>query len=266
MQEREQNKMVASDELGIWLINLDRDVDRRRKMEQQLDALGLTYSRFSAIYGKDHVEALSKRADAAAYSRNMGSDILPGKMGCYASHLAVWEAFLASDHDVALILEDDVVFHDDFLECLDLALASSDHWDTVRFNCIRAKLPISQGRIGPYTLNAYAGPFTGNAAYLIKRDVAQRILPNLWPQTRALDHELNRFFIHDFRQFGLEPFPSHVDDGNQSSITGTGFALVQKYPWYRRLPHYLLKATNYFRRAFWLGKKGRLWPRRTKLQ
>jgi glycosyl transferase family 25 len=254
-------KGLTRADLGIWLINLDRDSARRAEMERQLDALGLKYTRFAAIYGKDQVDDLSKRADANAYARNMGSPIIPGKMGCYASHVAVWEALLASDHKVALILEDDVVFHDDFLESLDLALAGSAHWDIVRFNCIRAKLPISQGRIGPYTLNAYAGPFTGNATYLLQRDVAARMLPNLWPQTRAFDHELNRFFRHDFRQCGLEPFSSHVDDGNQSSITGTGFALVKKFKWYRRLPHYRLKAANYFRRAFWLAKKWRILPK-----
>ena len=248
-------------DLGIWLINLDRDADRLAGMKTQLDAMGLEYTRFPAIYGKDNVEELSKHADAAAYARNMGSPILPGKMGCYASHIAVWEAFLASDHDIALILEDDVVFHDDILESLDLALAGAAHWDTVRFNCIRAKMPVSQGKIGPYSLNAYVGPFTGNATYLLKKDVATRLLPNLWPQTRAFDHELNRFFRHDFRQCGLEPFSSHVDDGNVSSITGTGFGLVKKFKWYKRLPHYRLKAANYLRRAGWLAKKGRLLPK-----
>lgn len=258
-------KAVTRSDIGIWLINLDRDTARRAAMEKQLDALELPYTRFPAIYGKDHEVALSKRTDPTAYAHNMGSPILPGKMGCYASHIAVWEAFLASKHDVALILEDDVVFHDDFLESLDLALAGADHWDTLRFNCIRAKMPVSQGKLGPYTLNAYIGPFTGNAAYLLKRDVAQRLLPNLWPQTRAFDHELNRFFRHDFRQCGLEPFSSHVDDGNESSITGTGFALVNKFKWYKRLPHYRLKAANYVRRAVWLGLRGRLFPRHQSL-
>ena len=257
--------MAAQNDIGIWLINLDRDTARLEKMDRQLRALGLEYTRFPAIYGKDHIDTLIQRADPEAYARNMGSPILPGKMGCYASHIAVWEAFLASGHDIALILEDDVVFHDDFLSALKLALAAKDHWDTLRFNCVRAKIPVAQGKVGPYTLNAYVGPFTGNAAYLLKRETAERLLPNLWPQTRAFDHELNRFFRHDFRQFGLEPFASHVDDGNVSSITGTGKGLVRKFKWYRRLPYYRLKAGNYFRRAFWLARKGRLWPRHTPL-
>ncbi|MBE0412926.1 glycosyltransferase family 25 protein [Yoonia sp.] len=254
-------KALTRADLGVWLINLDRDKDRLAGMTAQLDAMGLPYTRFPAIYGKDHAAELSKRVDAAAYARNMGRAILPGDMGCYVSHLTVWETFVASAHKVALILEDDVVFHDDFLESLDIALAGAAHWDMLRFNCIRSKLPIKQGKLANYSINAYVGPSTGTATYLLSKSVCQRLLPNLWPQTRAFDHELNRFFHHDFRQLGLEPFSSHVDDGGVSAITGTGFADVHKFKWYRRLPHYRLKAANYVRRAWWLARKGRLWPR-----
>ena len=145
-----------------------------------------------------------------------------------------------------------MVFHDDFLTALDTALTHADLWDVVRFNCIRAKLPITQARLGRYRLNAYLGPFTGNAAYLVHRDVAARIEPGMWPQTRALDHELNRFFAHHYRQMGLEPWSSHPDDGGTSSITGTGFNLVRKPHWTRRLPYYWLKAGTYFKSAMWL--------------
>ncbi|MFN3664318.1 glycosyltransferase family 25 protein, partial [Yoonia sp.] len=116
-------------DLGIWLINLDRDTDRLAAMQRQLDAMGLDYTRFPAIYGKDRAEELAQRVDAQAYARNMGQEISPGHMGCYASHVAVWDLLAGSPHRVALILEDDVVFHDDFLESLDLALAGAAHWD-----------------------------------------------------------------------------------------------------------------------------------------
>jgi glycosyl transferase, family 25 len=243
-------------DIGIWLINLPRDAERRDRMEAQLSALRLHYTLFPAIDGRLDQEQLLKRADASAYARNMGSPLLPGKLGVYASHLAVWQALISSPYKAALILEDDVVFHDDFLESLEIALSNSDHWDLVRFNCIRAKFPITQKRLGKYRLNAYLGPFTGNAAYLIHQEVAHRIAPSLLPQTRALDHELNRFFLHDYRQLGLEPWASHPDDGGISTITGTSFALVKKPGWWLRLPHYRLKSANYIRRALWLWRHG----------
>jgi len=253
--------LTAKYRVGVWLINLKRDVGRFEKMDAQLKRIGLTYQLFEAVDGKANAEELVKRVDVKAYERNMGSRLLPGKMGCYASHVRVWELFLASTYQTALILEDDVVFHDDFAESLEQALKTRQHWDTVRFNCIRAKFPVTQGLAGRYHLNAYIGPFTGNATYLLNRDAADRILPGLWPQTRAFDHELNRFFAHNFRQCGLEPFSTHVDDGNVSSITGENFSQVEKFDSLHRLPHYGLKAINYLRRFFWLLINGKVVPR-----
>ena len=248
-------------DIEIWVINLPKDTDRRERMDRQLKELGLNYTLFEAINGKEMAEELAPRVNKPAYRRNMGTAILPGKMGVYASHLSVWERFLGGACKAALIFEDDVIFHDNFLEALDCALEHASDWDLIRFNCIRAKLPVTQKHIGPFKMNAYIGPFTGNAAYLIKRETAQKVMKNIWPQTRALDHELNRFFIHDYRQIGLEPWASHPDDGGVSTITGTNFDKVKKPKPYLRLGYYGVKLTNYLRRFAWLLKKGMIFRR-----
>lgn len=246
--------------VGVWVINLPDNQDRLHRMQEQLGRLGLPWQLFSAVDGRKEFAHLIQRADADAYARNMGSPILPGKLGVFASHTGVWRTFLTSDFELALIFEDDVIFHDDFLDAVHAAYGIRAHWDIVRFNCVRAKLPIMQGKVDRWRLNAYAGPFTGNAAYMIQRDTAQKLLKQVWPQTRALDHELNRFFYHDYRLLGMEPWASHTDDGNVSTITGVGFASVKKFKWYKRLPHYRLKAANYFRRIAWLTKMQMIWP------
>ena len=103
---------LTRDDIGVWLINLRRNTDRRARMDEQLRRLGLDYILFRAIDGGSKEEQLGIRVDAQAYSRNMGAPLLPGKVGVYASHVAVWEALHASTHSAGLILEDDVVFHD----------------------------------------------------------------------------------------------------------------------------------------------------------
>lgn len=246
----------ARPNIGVWVISLPDNPDRLQRMAQQLQRMGLAWQHFSAVDGRKEYAELLAQADEQAYARNMGSPILPGKLGVFASHTRLWQQFLDSDHELALIFEDDVVFHEDFLEAVQTACNIQKHWDIVRFNCVRAKLPITQGLAGRWRLNAYAGPFTGNAAYMIHRKTAEKLLRSIGPQTRALDHELNRFFHHDYRLLGLEPWASHTDDGNVSTITGVGFASVKKFKWYKRLPHYRLKAANYFRRVAWLIKKG----------
>ena len=225
-------------DIGIWLINLPRSVERRARMQAQLQALGLDYTLFDAVDGRAQSAELSASIDLPAFRANVGREVLPGEIGCYHSHLGVWRALAGSPHKVGLVLEDDVVFHDDFLPALDVALAHADRWDMLKLNKIRAKFPVGQGALGPYRLNAFIGSFTGMGAYLITRDCARGLLPRMLPLRRPIDHELDRIDLKHFRHFALQPFPSHVDDGNSSTITGTGFADVRKFPWYRKLPMY----------------------------
>ena len=245
--------------LPVYLINLPRATGRRERMEARLAGLDLHYSLFPGVDGRAEEARLLANTDIPAFRRNMGRDILIGGLGCYHSHLGVWEAFLATGAEHALILEDDIIFHDDFLQAVRLGMATTAHWDLLKLNCIRAKLPVQQGKVGPYRLNAYLGPNTGTGAYLINRTTAAKLLSAMRRVTRATDHEINRFFIHDFRLRGLEPFPSHPEDGESLIATGPGgYGAVRKFKWYRRLPNYGLRAANYFRRLFWMIGHGEL--------
>jgi glycosyl transferase family 25 len=251
--------------LKVVLINLPRSRERRETMQQRLAELGLAYTLFAAVDGRAEQARLFEQVDVPAFQRNVGRDVLPGEIGCYFSHITVWQQFVDSGEDVLLVLEDDVVFGPDFIEALREALRVRAHWDFLKLNKIRAKQPISQGRVGPYELNAYLGPATGTGAYLIQRLTAQRLLGEFLPVTRPIDHELDRIRVHQLRHFGLEPFPSRVSDDSQSTITGQAFSAVKKYAWYARLSVYRLRWRNLWDRCFYLIKTGRLLPKKTLL-
>ncbi len=249
---------LSRDDLAVWCINLDRATGRWDQMQPRLAALGLDVLRFSAVDGRAEPALISASLDAAAFRRNMGRDALPAEVGCYLSHLEVWRLFVASGREVALVLEDDVVFHADFLDALDAALAVRYSWDMLKLNRIRAKLPVRQGRAGQWTLNAYLGPATGFGAYLIRRDLAERLLPKMLPVRMPVDYEATRWWAHDFRLLGLEPFPSHVDDGGISTINGPGHVEAVKPPRQRRLGNYAMRAANYPRRLCAMVRRGML--------
>lgn len=246
--------------IAVFLINLERSGRRRADMATRLSELGLDYVWFRAIDGSAVWDRLAPTVNINAFERNTGREVLEAEIGTYHSHLGVWEAFLATGRDVALVLEDDVVFHADFLAALDVAVTAVDEWDFLKLNKIRAKHPICQGKRGGYRLNAYIGAATGLGAYLITRELVARLLPAMLPITRPIDHELDRTFAHDFRHFGLEPFPSHVDDGNESTITGTAFSAVKKFPKWKRLPNYALRLRNLLGKLIYMARRGMLWP------
>lgn len=225
-------------QLKVILINLDRSIKRREQMQERLSRLGLEYERLPAIDGKTQWQALLPSVDVPAFERHVGRKILPGEIGCYHSHLQAWQGLMHSTQEILLVLEDDVVFHDDFLYALEQLLLHQASWDMVKLNCIRAKQPWKQACIGPYALNVYWGPFTGMGAYLIKKETIACLWADMLPIVRPLDHQLDRLEKYRLRHYGLEPFPSHVHDEQLSTITGQAFQEVKKQLWYKRWPLY----------------------------
>ena len=252
--------MPLPDGMAAYLINLPGSVARRERSFRQLRAVDVAPVLFPAVDGRANWQDLKPTLDEAAFRRNTGRAVVFGEIGCYHSHLGVWKAFLQTESRVALVLEDDVVFHKEFSEALAMAMAVEARWDFLKLNRIRAKLPVRQGRAGRWQVNAYIGPATGLGAYLIHRDLAERLLPAMLPITRPIDHELDRTHLHQFRHFGLEPFPSHVDDGGVSTINGAGNAEVQKFPWYRRLPVHGVRLSNRIGKLLFMGRTGQLRP------
>lgn len=231
-------------DLPIWLINLPRSDQRRKSMVSQLDKLQLGYEIFNAVDGRENWTSLEETVNIPAFERNTGRKVIPAEIGCYHSHLEVWKLLCASDAEIGLVLEDDVVFHDSFVTAVEAAITAADNWDILKLNFIRADWPIAKGKAVDWELYAYHGAFTGMGAYLIKRNIALKLLHSFLPITRPIDHELDRSHIYQIRHYGMVPYPSHVDDQNQSTITGRSFSSVHKFSPLRRLPNYFLRIRN----------------------
>lgn len=82
------------------VINLDRASDRLSQITSTLSGVGLPFDRLSAV---DGAEAIQTGLTAS----RLGRDLYPGEVGCYLSHLAAIDAFLKTDAQFGLVLEDD---------------------------------------------------------------------------------------------------------------------------------------------------------------
>ena len=252
--------------LMVLLINLDRSTHRRAHMAQRLKEVGLDYQVLSAVDGLAQCEQLMPTVDAAAFRFHAGRDLVPGEIGCYHSHLQAWQKFLDSYEQVLLVLEDDMVFNTGFAQALAIALRGGEHWDMLKLAKIRAKQPVRQGFLGNYQLNAYIGPATGAGAYLIHRATAQHLRKRMLPIRAPIDRELELVHRHDYRYFGLEPFPCQPRDEGVSTITGENFNQITRPPLSKRWTKYAEQTRNLFARIFYLAKHGRLFASRTHLQ
>ena len=118
--------------MRCYVINLDTQPERLQRCLLRCASVGLHPKRFRAIT-PDHVPALVP--DPCP----LFSDLTPGLQACSLSHLLLWKHCLAEhpDEDV-LILEDDVVFHKDFMMHLERRLADPRPFDALQLNVAKA--------------------------------------------------------------------------------------------------------------------------------
>ncbi|MBQ0425162.1 glycosyltransferase family 25 protein, partial [Proteus mirabilis] len=101
--------------MKIYIVNLEKDIERKASIKAQLDALNLDYQFISAVYGK----ALSQEEIAQLSPDFEKTRLTLPELGCALSHLKVYREIIKNNDEIALILEDDVRINSDLIELLE---------------------------------------------------------------------------------------------------------------------------------------------------
>lgn len=91
--------------MKIVVISLRNSERRRASIQKQLADAGQPFEFFDAVSGHDALDHVH-HYDDAEFIRNCGRSATANEIGCYASHLAVWNR-CAEGEEPFLILEDD---------------------------------------------------------------------------------------------------------------------------------------------------------------
>jgi len=96
--------------MKILVINLERDVEKKKQIVKQLNALHLDFEIVPAILGC----ALSARDKLRDYNSlstklNLGMPLGPSQLGCALSHVKAYRLIAERKIPFALIIEDDVI-------------------------------------------------------------------------------------------------------------------------------------------------------------
>ncbi|MEY3853210.1 MAG: hypothetical protein RI910_2190 [Verrucomicrobiota bacterium] len=221
----------------IYVINLDRDVERMASLAGSLNGLGLGYVRVPAVLGKD-VPEWEKLVDPRAYgARNRNPMPRAGEVGCYLSHLKAMEVFLATDASWCVILEDDVEVKPECVEVL-AALGRRDDWDLVKLFCFHSGMPVRKRALTQsHHLVVHLTRTTSSAAYALNRRAAETLLRSMRPISEQVDHALERPWETGLRVRGVRPLPvvlapvaatttiGYADRGDRSLPLGRGLRL-----------------------------------------
>lgn len=97
--------MPSSSQIPIFLINLDRSLERLASFETQMERLGLSFERVTAVDADDIPEEEVQRLES-----NQSRQFPWGKgvMGCFLSHRKVWNIISERGLEWSFIAEDDL--------------------------------------------------------------------------------------------------------------------------------------------------------------
>jgi glycosyl transferase, family 25 len=184
-------------------------------MSGQLAALGMAWERFPAVAGSDlpvHLKPYFCDAEGRIATR-----LTPGELGCYASHIGVWQRIVEADIPCALVCEDDAQLPSDMEQILSDALAAlPEGWDMVHLSRApdRAFKPLS--RLGrSQMLIRHSRIPAGTACYLISRAGAAKMLAPV-PRRWAVDQDTRWPWLFGIDAYGIDPPPV-----NHLSVTST---------------------------------------------
>lgn len=118
---------------GYFFINLDREEERRALMLDSASMLGLQFYRISAVDVRTLDQTQTRNVKAPRYS-NARWMLRPLEIAVFESHRKVWEAFMASGHDVCVVMEDDLLFSADFPMVVSILERNTDRFDIARIN------------------------------------------------------------------------------------------------------------------------------------
>lgn len=174
--------------IPIFVVSLARATERRATITAHLRGLGLDFTLMDAVDGR----AMSE-AERQALSPP-GVEWHPGVVGCYMSHLQIYEKMLTESIEIALILEDDAELNPEFSPALHAGLASKefdycflDGHPQNPDGAIYYDASDSIQLYGKFRANRTHAGLGGTHAYLITRAAAERRMAHALPIIQPID-------------------------------------------------------------------------------
>lgn len=195
--------------MQVFVINLASAADRLAYMSDQL---GGEFERIDAVNGRMVPERF-----AANFSER--AQLLPGEVGCYASHLLTAETILASDLPYAVVLEDDVDLVPGFRRIVEAALGKlSGDWDILSLSGAKQRPHCRLSRLvdDSYLVRYLHFPKT-TAAYVISRSGCRKLLATR-QRARPVDVDIRYGWEMGLIGYGVFPPPAWQANRFASSI------------------------------------------------
>ncbi|UJW74835.1 glycosyltransferase family 25 protein [Rhizobium sp. SL42] len=237
--------------IGIYVINLARSRARWDGLSQKADKLGILLERVEGVDGAALATEERNDLDLTSFLRENGRAVLPGEYGCYRSHLLAVSKFQASEHEAAIILEDDVELAAGLVERATAILEAVPEAELVKLLNHRTKWfrKRATSRLGDEVGRSIHGPQGSAACYLITRSGAEKILKHMKVMRYPVDVALERGWHTELGVFTVRLNVLNLSSASKTTEIATRDDYRKgKFRGPRRAITHLLRALDYIRR------------------
>ncbi len=232
--------------MKIFLLNLERALQRREIMLQRLAVLGLEAELLSAVDGR-----MLAPTDLPAGTERALS---PGEIGAYLTHVNCWETIIQRDLPHAIILEDDVIISPDLMDVVEKLTTLAMPFDAVRLSALFPIRGITVASLsGDSRLVLTTKPPGGSQAYLVSLSGARKMLSKLAVPKQPIDVAYDRYWMYGLCMPVLSP-PVAEEDKSQESTIVNRIRDTYRETFMRRMMHFFEKRVRKIS-AFFMARR-----------
>ena len=209
----------------VFVINLDKSTDRMVKISKRLSELGIAFERISAVYGADlSQEEIDKYYCPELNKKNYRRPLGLGEIGCYLSHIKVWEIIVERKIPCALILEDDIQFDNDFKPVVHHLSRYSKGFDVVKLYVkkLKPKIIASTPITEKQHLCALKKIPISTRAQLVSLCGSKKLIKNFSKFGRPIDVDMQYWWKADLKILSTVPSIASPTGGSASEIDKQG--------------------------------------------
>lgn len=204
----------------VFVINMAGNTTRMARAASELERLDIPFARFEAVDGRALSEdQLARVYDPAINRRRARRPLIGPEIGCYLSHISVWEQIATGDFPGAVILEDDFAAADDLANVLEALARDPGDWEIVKLFSARdrQKLMYSRPLVDGRSLSVpYKVPNT-TLGYAIRREAAARLAACALPVSRPIDEDHKHFWELGLKVVLVSPCPLTFSEQSSES-------------------------------------------------
>lgn len=203
--------------MKIFVINLERSIERRKEISKQLQNANVIFEIFNAVDGsKDFKDKWRYNDNKRRLLR--ARPLSTGEIACFASHYLLWKKCVELNEPIT-ILEDDAIPPPDLKQVIDITTQYLQ-----KYNCLRlfghrgGKHRTIETLNDNYRIDFSRKGTLGSVAYALTPDAAQRFITHGEEWIFGPDVYMNLSYQHGVGCFILKPYCfSH--SGEDSTIS-----------------------------------------------